>query len=85
MILAGDFRRCTFIADYFPGEPGRRTVQSITARIALTGNPDNRITKTVFCKGRSRSSRISEWRPLVSSTQGITPGPRMSGLAHWGG
>jgi hypothetical protein len=48
MILAGDFRRCTFIADYFPGEPGRRTVQSITARIALTGNPDNRITQTDF-------------------------------------
>jgi hypothetical protein len=85
MILAGDFRRCTFIADYFPGEPGRRTVQSIAARIALTGNPDNRITQTVFCNGRSRSSRISELRPLVCSTQGITPRPRIRGLAHWGG
>ena len=29
MILAGVFRRCTFIADYFPGEPGQRTVPSI--------------------------------------------------------
>jgi hypothetical protein len=60
-------------------------VQSMAASLALTGNPDNRITKTVFCKGHSRSSRISELRPLVCSTQGITPRPRIRGLAHWGG
>ena len=84
MILAGVFRLCTCIADYFPGEPGRRTPPSMAASIALAGNPDNRITQTVFCKGRSRSSQISELRPLVCSTQGITPRPWITGLAHGG-
>lgn len=85
MILAGVFRLCTFIADYFPGAPGRRTVPSIAASIALTGSPGMRITKNSFCKGRSLSSQISELRPLVCITQGIKPGPWMSGLAHWRG
>lgn len=68
MILSGAFRLCTCIADYFPGEPGRRTVPSIAASFALTGSPGNRITKNRFSKGRSLSSRISELRPLVCST-----------------
>jgi len=85
MILAGVFRLCTFMADYFPGEPGWRTVPSTGASIAPTGSPGNRITKNRFSKGRSLSSRISELRPLVCSTQGITPRPWISGLAHWGG
>ena len=68
MILSGVFRLCTFIADYFPGEPGRRTVPSIAASFALAGSPGNRITKNRFSKGRSLSSRISELRPLVCST-----------------
>lgn len=48
MILAGVFRRCTFSADGFPGEPDRRTVQSITASIALAGSPGYRITENHF-------------------------------------
>jgi hypothetical protein len=85
MILAGVFRLCTFIADYFPGEPGWRTVPSIAASIALAGSPGIRITENRFSKGRSLSSQISELSPLVCITQGITPGPWMSGLTHWGG
>lgn len=85
MILAGVFRRCTFIADYFPGEPGRRTVRSIAASVALSGSPGHRITKNRFSKGRSLSSQISELRLLVYSTQGITPRLWITGLAHWGG
>ena len=81
MILSGALRLCTYIADYFPGEPGR----PIGASIALAGSPGIRITKNRFSKGRSLSSRISELRPLVCSTQGITPRPWISGLAHWGG
>ncbi len=81
MILAGVFRLCTFIADDFPGGPGR----PIGTSIAQSGSPGNRITKNRFSKGRSRSRQISEVRPLVCSTQGITSGPWMSGLAHWGG
>ncbi|CAN7643779.1 hypothetical protein LJR277_004809 [Pseudomonas sp. LjRoot277] len=68
MILSGVFRLCTFIADYFPGEPGRRTVPSIAASFALAGSPGNRITKNPFSKSRSLSSQISELRPLVCST-----------------
>ena len=67
MILAGVFRLCTFMADYFPGE-GWRTVPSTGASIAPTGSPGNRITKNRFSKGRSLSSQISELRPLVCST-----------------
>ena len=85
MVLAGVFRLCTFMADYFPGEAGQRTVPPMGASIAPTGSPGNRITKNRFSKGRSLSSQISEWRPLVCSTQGITPRPWISGLAHWGG
>ena len=85
MILTGVFRLCTCIADYFQGEPGQRTAPSIAASIALAGSPGHRITDNRFSKGRSLSSRISELHPLVCSTQGITPGPWMSGLAHWGG
>ena len=81
MILAGAFRLCTFIADDFPGEPGR----PIGTSIAQTGSPGNRITKNRFSKGRSLSRQICELRPLVCSTQGITPRPWMSGRAHWGG
>ena len=84
MILAGVFRLCTFMADYFPGE-GWRTVPSTGASIAPTGSPGNRITKNRFNKGRSLSSQISELRPLVCSTQGITPRPWISGLVHWRG
>ncbi len=85
MILAGVFRLCTFMADYFPGEAGQRRVPPIGASIAPTGSPGNRITKNRFSKGRSLSSQISEWRPLACSTQGITPRPWISGLAHrWG-
>ncbi|TPG88704.1 hypothetical protein EAH72_32835 [Pseudomonas caspiana] len=68
MILSGVFRLCTFIADYFPGEPSRRTVPSIAASFALASNPGNWITKNRFSKGRSLSSQISELRPLVCST-----------------
>jgi hypothetical protein len=68
MILSGVFRLCTFIADSFPGEPGRRTVPSIAARFALAGRPGNRINKNRFSKGRSLSSQNSELRPLVCST-----------------
>lgn len=68
MILSGALRLCTFIADYFPGEPGRRTVPSIAARFAQAGSPGNRITKNRFSKGRSLSRQISELRPLVCST-----------------
>ena len=85
MILAGVFRLCTCIADYFPGEPGRRAMPSMAASISLASSPGNRITKNRFSKGRSLSSRISELHPLVCSTQGITPGPWIRGLAHWGG
>jgi hypothetical protein len=85
MILSDVFRLCTFIADYFPGEPGRRTVPSIATSVALAGSPDNRITKNCFSKGRSLSRQISELRPLICSTQGITPRPWTSGLTHWGG
>ena len=68
MILSGAFRLCTCIADYFPGEPGRRTVPSIAARFAQAGSPGNRITKNRISKGRSLSRQISELRPLVCST-----------------
>ena len=85
MILAGVFRLCTFIADYFPGEPGRRTVPSTTVSIALAGSPGIRITKHRFCKGRSLSRPVSEMHPLVCNTQGVTPRPWITGLAHWGG
>lgn len=61
MILSGVFRLCTFIADYFPGEPGR-------ASFVLAGSPGNRITKNTFNKSRSLSSQISELRPLVCSS-----------------
>lgn len=44
MILAGVFRLCTFIADYFPGEPGR----PIGASLALAGSPGMRITQNRF-------------------------------------
>jgi len=81
MILAGAFRLCTFIADDFPGGPGR----PIGASIAPAGSPGNRITKNRFSKGRSLPRQISELRPRARSTQGITPRPWMSGLAHWGG
>ncbi|MDR6605507.1 hypothetical protein J2X87_000558 [Pseudomonas synxantha] len=81
MILAGVFRLCTFIADYFAGEPGR----PIGASLALAGSPGMRITQNRFCKGRSLSSPVRELHPLVCSTQGITPRPWMSGLAHCGG
>lgn len=67
MILSGVFRLCTFIADYFPGEPGRRTVPSIAASFALAGSPGKRITKNPLSKSRSLSSQISELRPLVCS------------------
>lgn len=85
MVLAGVFRLCSFMADYFPGEQGWRAVPPTGASIAPTGSPGNRITKNRFSKGRSLSSQISEWRPLVCSTQGVTPGPWIRGLAHWGG
>lgn len=81
MILAGAFRLCTFSADDFPGEPGR----PIGASIALAGSPGIRITKNRFSKGRSLSRQTSEMHPLVCSTQGITPRPWITGLAHWGG
>ena len=68
MILSDAFRLCTFIADYFPGESGRRTVPSIAASFALAGSPGNRITKNRFSKGHSLSRQISELRPLVCST-----------------
>ena len=68
MILSGALRLCTFIADYFPGEPGRRTVPSIAAKFTLAGSPENRITKNRFSKGRSLSRQISELHPLVCST-----------------
>ena len=68
MILSGVFRLCIFIADYFPGEPRRRTVPSIAASFALASSPGNRITKNRFSKGRSLSSQISELRSLVCST-----------------
>jgi hypothetical protein len=68
MILSGVFRLCTFIADYFPGEPGRRTVPSIAARFAQAGSPGNRITKNRISKGRSLSRQISELRPFGCST-----------------
>jgi hypothetical protein len=85
MILAGVFRLCSCIADNFQGKPGQRTAPSMAASIALAGSPGHRIIENRFSKGRSLSSQISELRPLVCSTQGITPGPGMSGLAHWGG
>jgi len=85
MILASVFRLCSCIADLFQGKPGQQTVPSPGAGIALARSPGYRITENRFSKGRSLSSQISEWRPLVCSTQGITPGPWMSGLAHWGG
>ncbi|SEE13077.1 hypothetical protein SAMN04490194_1110 [Pseudomonas migulae] len=85
MIMAGVFRLCTCMAVYFSGGAGWRTVPSVTASITLPGTPDNRLTKNRFSKGRSLSSQISELRPLVCCTQGITPKPRISGLAHWGG
>lgn len=81
MILAGVFQLCTCIADDFPGGPGR----TIGASIAPTGSPGHRITENRFSKGRSLPSQISELRPLMCSTQGITPRPWISGLAHWGG
>lgn len=80
MILAGVFRLCTCIADNFPGEPGR----PIAASIALAGSPGIRITKNRFSKGRSLSRQISELHPLVCRTQGVTPRPWITGLAHWG-
>lgn len=80
MILAGVFRLCTCIADYFPGEPGR----PIAASIALAGSPGIRITKNRFSKGHSLSRQISESRPLVRRTQGVTPRPWITGLAHGG-
>jgi hypothetical protein len=84
MILAGVFRLCTCIADYFPGEPARRTMPSMAASIALAGSPGIRITKNRFSKGRSLSRQISELHPLVRRTQGVTPRPWITGLAHWG-
>lgn len=48
MILSGALRLCTFIADYFPGEPGWRTVPSIAASFTLAGSPENRINKNRF-------------------------------------
>lgn len=81
MILAGVFRLCTYIADYFAGEPGR----PIGASLALAGSPGRRITQYRFCEARSLTSPVSEWRPLVCSTQGITPRPWINGLVHWGG
>ena len=82
MILAGALQRCTFIADFIPGAPCRRTEPSRNASIALGGSSGNRITKYLFCKGRSLFSQISELRPLV---QGITPRPWKCDLTHWGG
>jgi len=84
MILAGVFRLCTCIADYFQGKSGQQSAPSMAASIALAGSPGHRITENRFSKARSLSRQISELRPLVCSTQGITPGPWMSGLAHWG-
>ncbi|MNB97188.1 hypothetical protein D3C75_444100 [compost metagenome] len=84
MILTGVFRLCTCIADYFQGKPGQRTAPSMAASIALASSPVHRIIENRFSKGRSLSSQISELRPLVCSTQGITPRPWISGLAHWG-
>ena len=85
MILAGVFRLCTCIADYFQGKSGQRTVPSMAANIALAGSPGHRITENRFSKGRSLSRQISELRPRARSTQGITPRPWIIGLAHWGG
>ena len=85
MILTGVFRLCSCIADYFQGKPGQRTAPSMAASIALAGSPGHRIIETSFSKGRSLSSQISELRLLVCSTQGVTPRPWISGLAHWGG
>jgi hypothetical protein len=85
MVLAGVFRLCTLMADYFPGEAGQRTVPPMGASIAPTGSPGNPIIKNRFSQGRSLSSQISELRPLVCSTQEIKPWPWISGLAHWGG
>jgi len=85
MILVGVLRRGTLMAESFAGAPAPRTVRSIAANIALPGNPGNRITKNPLSKARSLSSQNSEQHPLVCSTQGITPKPWISGLAHWGG
>jgi hypothetical protein len=68
MILSGALRLCTYIADYFPGEPGRRTVPSIAAKFTPAGSPENRITKNRSSKGRALSRQISELHPLVCST-----------------
>jgi len=85
MVLAGVFRLRTFMTDHFPGEAGQRTVPPMGASIAPTGSPGNPITKNRFSQGRSLSRQISELRPLVCRTQGITPRPWISGLAHLGG
>ena len=50
MILAGVLRRCTFIAEHFPGTPGRRTGQFMAASIVLAGSPDIQITKNRFLR-----------------------------------
>ena len=85
MIMAGVFRLCTYMAVYFSGGAGRRTVTSVTASVTLARSSGNRLTKNRFSKGRSLSSQVSELRPPVCCMQGITPKPWINGVAHWGG